>query len=210
MLPSYSDFSPCLSFNELFSVIKGTLNLGRWNYENSREKGLRPNVYFSFNLKWIRSKGFSADEKAFMFSLNHSSIVWLPKLLFQITKWYLIQNPPSLKGNPFDKYSFCKIGIENILRYFSWKNVVSFCVTMCGRPVLCGKITYRHLVSASLSAEMSFSAIFVFFVPFSTLNFCMALWYTCIYIVVFWRVPFSYPMCFDVISMFCCDLCENM
>ena len=148
MLPSNSDFSPCLSFYELFSFKNGTLNLGRWNYENSREKGLRPNVYFSFNLKWIRSKGFSADEKAFMFSLNHSSIVWLPKLLFQISKWYLIQNPPSLKGNPFDKYSFCKIGIENILRYFSWKKVVSFCVAMCGRPVLCGKITYRHLVSS--------------------------------------------------------------
>ena len=42
---------------------------------------------------------------------------------------------------------------------------------MCGWPVLCGKITYRHLVSASLSTEMSFSAIFVFFVPFRTLNF---------------------------------------
>ena len=78
---------------------------------------LGPNVYFSFNLKWIRSKGFSADEKAFMFSLNHSSIVCSRSCFskYQNHIWFKWRSRiDSLKRNQLDKYIFCCANVANL------------------------------------------------------------------------------------------------
>ena len=112
-----------------------------------------------------------------MFSLNHSSIVCSPKLpVSQISKSYWIQiEIASLKRNQFDKYV---LGCANIAIFcVQYKLRFSFLAKCCF--FLCVGVVGLSFVERSRigssfplfsAQQMSFVAIFEFFVSFNFLS----------------------------------------
>ena len=136
-----------------------------------QREGAATECIFQFQSEVNKIKGIFRWRESFYVFFKSFFNCLTSKVAFPNIKMIFDSKSPLSQREPVWQIQLLQNWNWKYFKIFFLEKCCFFCVAMCGRPVLCGKITYRHLVSASLSTEMSFSAIFVFFVPFRTLNF---------------------------------------